>query len=263
MLANKRARFPEGAAGFLKKTRGDAPLTGSFDPGDSHQSFEPLRCELVELKETLQSRMEKTDSVLNEVIKALAASESQGAEVRDLTSKMAILMKRLTQMESFLEAEFVRKEETADLDLGRETLLQIQERDMISEEEREREGWAGISAFSDADGADVKELHEQMAAEIEKLKAELKEKKILLAGKEREEWRARGQSNKMWNGKLRSWIAKLISWIVNGKRYLAQLLGSAPNALFLRKAVTKDFMLANKRAKFPTGAASFLKKARE
>jgi len=260
MLANKRAKFPGGAAGFLKKTRGDGSLTGSFDPGDSHQSFEPLMCELVELKETLQSRMEKTDSVLNEVIKALAASEAQGAEVRDLTSEMTILMKRFTQMESFLEAKFVRKEEMPDLDLGGETLLQIQERGMIGEEEGEKKGWAGMGALSNVDGADVKELHEQMAAEIEKLKAELKEKRILLAEKEREEWRARGQSNQTWNGKLRSWIAKLSSWIVNGKRYLAELLGSVPNALFLRKAVIKISCLLTKELNSQEGHPVFSRK---
>jgi len=263
MLANKRAKFPGGAAGFLEKARGDASLTGSFDSGDSNQSLEPLMCELVELKETLQSRMEKTDSVLNRVIKALAASEPQGAEVRNLTSKMAILMKRFTQMESFLEAEFVRKEETADLDLGGETLLQIQERGMIGEEEGEKQGWAGMGALSEVDGADVKELHEQMAAEIEKLKAELKEKKILLAEKEREEWRARGQSNQTWDGKLRSWIAKLSSWIVNDVRYLAQLLGSVPNALFLRKAVIKISCLLTRGLHSQGGQPVFSRKREE
>lgn len=251
MLANKGAKFPGGTPSFLKETRGAASLTGSFDAGEGLQSLAPLRCELVELKETLESLIEKMDSVPKKQTEALAASAAEeSGEISSLSSEVAMERweKKARTLKAIhenhneeivpLEPEFVRRGETADVYLRGRALSETQERGMINKQEE--------GSFFEVEGADIKEVHEQMAAEIEKLRAELKEKKILLAEKEREEWRARGQSNKAWNGKLSGWIAKLSIWIVNGKRCLAQLLGSVPNALFLRKAVIKILCLLTK-----------------
>jgi soluble cytochrome b562 len=128
----------------------------------------------------LKTRLKERENVLQIRDSALKELEE------NLTAKIHNLENRLREKEELLE---IRDEELKDLKsrIG----SKINKGELLGVEEPMK-GQVEENSLIEAKDLEIRMLKDRMSAEIEKLKSELKEKKIMLAAQEREEWRSKG-----------------------------------------------------------------------
>ena len=175
MHAFPRGRLKE-LVELLSQEIFDETLKIRFRQQIAKEVEESVKTDTAELRTRLRGRenvLQTRDSALKEL-------------EENLTAKIHDLENRLREKEDLLE---IRDEELKDLKsrigskINKEELLGVEE---------PMKGQVEENSLIEAKDLEIRMLKDRMSTEIEKLKSELKEKKIMLAAQEREEWRSKG-----------------------------------------------------------------------
>ena len=149
-----------------------------------------------EIESSLKAELAALKAELSEKEELLQVKESASKELEEkLAGKIYDLEDQLVENKEVLE---LRESDVKHLQFKLALKADEADRDNTAEvEQRLAEGYSLVESESE----EARRLQAQMTEEIEKLRAELKEKKIILAEKEREEWRSK-KPGKFWKQML-------------------------------------------------------------
>jgi hypothetical protein len=149
-----------------------------------------------EIERSFKAELDALKAQLSEKEELLQVKESASKELEEkLAGKIYDLEDQLVENKEVLE---LRESDVKHLQFKLALKADEADRDNTAEvEQRLAEGYSLVESESE----EARRLQAQMTEEIEKLRAELKEKKIVLAEKEREEWRSKKPA-KFWKQML-------------------------------------------------------------